>query len=50
VDRYRTELDSSEAIARLKALAAKRTVTLVYSARDERHNNARALLEILNHG
>jgi len=36
-----------EAIARLKALAVENTVTLVYAARDERHNNARALVEIL---
>jgi uncharacterized protein YeaO (DUF488 family) len=50
VDRYRAELDSSDAIARLKVLADGKTVTLVYAARDERHNNARALLEILNHG
>src|SRR5512136_2455048 len=36
VDRYRAELESSEAVSRLKVLAAKGTVTLVYSARDER--------------
>jgi uncharacterized protein YeaO (DUF488 family) len=48
VDRYRAELNSGAAVARLKALAADGTVTLVYSARDERHNNARALVEILN--
>jgi uncharacterized protein YeaO (DUF488 family) len=48
VDRYRAELNSGAAVARLKALAAEGTVTLVYSARDERHNNARALVEILN--
>ncbi|HLE61190.1 MAG TPA: DUF488 family protein [Thermoanaerobaculaceae bacterium] len=47
VERYRLELDSGEAIARLKALAVENTVTLVYAARDERHNNARALVEIL---
>lgn len=50
VERYRAELDSGEAVARLKALATEKTVTLVYSARDERHNNARALVEILNLG
>jgi uncharacterized protein YeaO (DUF488 family) len=48
VERYRAELDSSDAIARLKALAKGKTVTLVYAARDERHNNARALVEILD--
>jgi len=47
VERYRLELNSGEAIARLKALAVENTVTLVYAARDERHNNARALVEIL---
>jgi uncharacterized protein YeaO (DUF488 family) len=50
VARYKLELNSGEAAARLKALAAKQTVTLVYAARDERHNNARALVEILKLG
>ena len=48
VERYRLELNSGEAAARLKELAARQTVTLVYAARDERHNNARALVEILH--
>jgi uncharacterized protein YeaO (DUF488 family) len=48
VERYKLELNSGETAARLKALAAQQTVTLVYAARDERHNNARALLEILS--
>jgi len=47
VERYTDELDSGAAVERLKALAAEQTVTLVYAARDERHNNARALVEIL---
>ena len=47
VERYAQELDSGPEVARLKALAASGTVTLVYAARDERHNNARALVEIL---
>ncbi|OFV79602.1 MAG: hypothetical protein A2Y78_05725 [Acidobacteria bacterium RBG_13_68_16] len=50
VDRLRLELDSGEALARLKALALQQTVTLVYAALDERHNNARALVEILKLG
>ena len=50
VERFTLELDSGEAITRLKALAAEGTVTLVYAALDERHNNARALLEILKLG
>jgi uncharacterized protein YeaO (DUF488 family) len=49
VGRYKTELDGNAAVARLRELAARGTVTLVYVARDERHNNARALVEILNH-
>jgi uncharacterized protein YeaO (DUF488 family) len=48
VERYRLELNSGEAAARLKELSARQTVTLVYAARDERHNNARALVEILH--
>jgi uncharacterized protein YeaO (DUF488 family) len=47
VERYAQELDSGPTVAKLKALAASQTVTLVYAARDERHNNARALVEIL---
>lgn len=50
VERYKLELNSGEAVARLKVLAARQTVTLVYAARDERHNNARALVEILKLG
>jgi uncharacterized protein YeaO (DUF488 family) len=50
VERYRLELDSGEAVSRLRALATEETVTLVYAARDERHNNARALVEILKLG
>ena len=47
--RYRSELEGNAAVARLRELAAAGPVTLVYAARDERHNSARALLEILNH-
>jgi uncharacterized protein YeaO (DUF488 family) len=50
VERYRLELDSGEAVSRLMALATEKTVTLVYAARDKRHNNARALVEILKLG
>jgi uncharacterized protein YeaO (DUF488 family) len=46
VERHRLELDSGEATARLRALSAKQDVTLLYAARDTRHNNARALIEI----
>ena len=50
VERYKLELNGGEAAARLRALAAGQTVTLVYAARDELHNNARALVEILKLG
>jgi uncharacterized protein YeaO (DUF488 family) len=42
--RYAAELDKQpEAIARLRALARRGTVTLVFSARDAEHSNAAAL-------
>ncbi|MGD1147547.1 MAG: DUF488 family protein [Thermoanaerobaculaceae bacterium] len=47
VERYRRELDGNGSAQRLRDLAAEGTVTLLYAARDERHNNARALVEIL---
>ncbi len=47
VERYRAELDGNGSAARLRELVATQAVTLVYAARDERHNNARALIEIL---
>ncbi len=45
--RYRDELRGSAALAELRRLAAERTVTLVYAARDERHNNARVLAQVV---
>jgi uncharacterized protein YeaO (DUF488 family) len=45
--RYRDELRGSEALARLRRLADRGTVTLLYAARDERHNNARVLAQML---
>ncbi len=51
--RYRAELRTPGCRAhldRLRAMARKRTVTLVFAARDEEHNNARALASILNRG
>jgi len=46
--RYSRELDASdEAVDRLLAMARKKTLTLVYGARDEEHNNAVALKEYL---
>src|SRR6185312_3613064 len=46
--RYRRELDSHpEAWRPIAAAARRRRITLVYSSRDERHNNAVALQEYL---
>ena len=50
VERYRSELDGNGSAKRLRDLAAEQTVTLLYAALDERHNNARALIEILGLG
>lgn len=45
--RYRAELEGSPALAELRELARNGKVTLVYAARDEKHNNAVALRAIL---
>ncbi|HEY4403125.1 MAG TPA: DUF488 family protein [Xanthobacteraceae bacterium] len=46
--RYASELDrNSDAVARLRALCARGPVTLLYSARDVEHNQARALADYL---
>jgi len=47
---FRAELESPIADAtlrRLSGIAQRRTVTLLYAARDEEHNNARVLRDIL---
>lgn len=42
--RYAAELDhNADAVAMLRALIKRGPVTLLYSARDEKHNQARAL-------
>jgi len=49
-ERYRKELQAPErqqALQHLRELARTSNVTLVYSARDEEHNQARVLLEML---
>ena len=47
--RYFNELNSSgETIERLSLLCKKRSVTLLFAARDEKHNNAAALKEYLH--
>lgn len=48
--RYKKELGSPEAkkkIASLTAMAKRRAVTLVYSARDEEHNDAVVLRDLI---
>ena len=46
--RYRAELEARRPLLdELRALAARETVTLLYAARDEEHNNAVLLKELL---
>lgn len=46
--RYTAELKSkTEELDRLRAIAASKTVTLVYGARDEEHNDAIVLRDVL---
>jgi uncharacterized protein YeaO (DUF488 family) len=47
--RYRHELEAqAEAMSALKAAVKKKHTTLLYAAKDETHNNAVVLAEILN--
>jgi uncharacterized protein YeaO (DUF488 family) len=47
--RYRLELkDNEQLLATIRAQARKTRVTLVYGAKDEQHNDAVVLLEVLN--
>jgi uncharacterized protein YeaO (DUF488 family) len=47
-DRYAAELDrKGDAVETLRALSARGPVTLLYSARDVEHNQARALADYL---
>jgi uncharacterized protein YeaO (DUF488 family) len=49
--RYKAELKRPDALAmlnELKAMAARSTVTLVYSAKDEKHNQAVVIKEVLD--
>lgn len=46
-ERYRQEIGGKAALTRLKELADKETVTLVYAAKDEAHNNAVVLKDWL---
>lgn len=45
--RYRQELVGNAALQKLEGMVAKGDVTLVYGAKDEEHNQARVLLELL---
>lgn len=45
--RYRAELKGSEALAELRRLVRAGHVTLVYSAKDEEHNDAVVLAKLL---
>lgn len=48
--RYRAELrQHADALDRIRALAETGTVTLVYSAHDEQHNDAIVLRDVLLH-
>ncbi|MBT0651619.1 DUF488 domain-containing protein [Geomobilimonas luticola] len=48
-ERYRAELQShAETLATLRVTAKKGTVTLLYGAKDEEHNNAMVLKELLD--
>lgn len=47
-EQYRRELaGNGEILAKLKGLAATGTVTLLFAARDEEHNNATVLKELI---
>lgn len=48
--RYRAELQGSPALAQLYALARQGDITLVYAARDQQHNEAVVLQELLQEG
>lgn len=49
-EKYRAELQDNPAWVELKALAREGHVTLVYAARDERHNDAVVLKQLLEDG
>jgi len=46
--RYKRELEGNDALERLEDLARKGTVTLVYGAKDEEHNQARVLEGVMS--
>lgn len=46
--RYKSELKGNDALPRLKELVKEGDVTLVYGAKDEEHNQATVLQEVLS--
>lgn len=45
--RYKAELSGNAGLERIRALAARQPVTLIYAARDEQHNHALVLRDVL---
>lgn len=48
--RYRAELKHNPKFSELKSLSRRRDITLVYAARDELHNHAVVLRQVLERG
>jgi uncharacterized protein YeaO (DUF488 family) len=48
-ERYLDQLKDNPAVERLRRLATKKTVTLVFATRDIRGSNAALLLDLLTH-
>ncbi|MEJ2440830.1 MAG: DUF488 domain-containing protein [Gammaproteobacteria bacterium] len=48
--RYRVELKNNPALSELQALSRQGDITLVYAAKDQLHNEAVALKQILDRG
>jgi uncharacterized protein YeaO (DUF488 family) len=48
--RYRAELKGNPALAELREKSRQRDITLVYAARDELHNDAVVLKQVLGRG
>ncbi|MEJ2397407.1 MAG: DUF488 domain-containing protein [Gammaproteobacteria bacterium] len=48
--RYRVELKNNPALSELQALSRQGDITLVYAAKDQLHNEAVALTQILDRG
>ncbi|MNT81715.1 hypothetical protein PS726_01837 [Pseudomonas fluorescens] len=48
--KYRAELKGNPALSELKALSRQGNITLVYAAKDELHNDAVVLRQVLGRG